>query len=296
MKISSSVLWKAKDHPVLNRIIFIIKVAFVIFLLGLIYYPILIWMWQRWFAADSYYEHGPLIPIVSLVLIWLKRRELSSISIQSSKLGIWIIIFGLLLHIASALTRIYFISAYSLFIVIIGIIVYFFGKKLTFTILFPLCFLLFMVPAPVAIIESTTLKMKLLTAHASVFIIQLLGTPVIREGSTVYMPNTSVVVDDPCSGLKSLISLSALGILFAYIVRASYPRKVVLFLLSIPIALLANMIRTTATLLIANLYGNKIITDGLLHKGFGLMVFVIAFAGLFLAGRLLKCRISQDDT
>jgi len=296
MKISSIVLWKAKDHPVLNKVIFIIKVAFVIFLLGLIYYPILIWMWQRWFAADSYYEHGPLIPIVSLVLIWLKRRELSGISIQSSKLGIWIIIIGLLLHIVSALTRIYFISAYSLFIVITGIIVYFFGKKFTLTILFPLCFLLFMVPAPVAIIESTTLKMKLMTAQASVFVIQLFGTPVVREGSTVYLSNTSVVVDDPCSGLKSLISLSALGILFAYIVKASYPRKVVLFLLSIPIALLANMIRTTATILIANVYGNKIVTDGLLHTAFGLMVFVIAFAFLFLAGRLLRCQISPSDT
>jgi exosortase/archaeosortase family protein len=93
-----------------------------------------------------------------------------------------------------------------------------------------------------------------------------------------------------------LISLSALGILFAYIVRASYPRKIVLFLLSIPIALLANMIRTTATILIANVYGNKIVTDGLLHTAFGLMVFVIAFAFLFLAGRLLKCQISQNDT
>jgi len=279
-----------------SKIMLALKPVIIILLIGFIYYPVLIWMWQRWFAADSYYAHGPLILLISGVLIWLKRRELAKTSIQPSRLGIWIIIAGLILHITSALTRVYFTSAYSLFIVILGTVVYFFGKKFTLTIIFPLCFLLFMIPAPMAVIESTTLKMKLFTAQVSVLIIQLLGTPVIREGSTVYMSNTSVVVDDPCSGLRSLISLSALGILYVYIVKASYFRKVILFLLSIPIALLANMIRTVLTLLIANSYGNKIITDGLLHQGFGLMVFVIAFAGLFLAGRLLGCQFPQRDT
>jgi len=147
-----------------------------------------------------------------------------------------------------------------------------------------------------AVIEASTLKMKLFAAQMSVSIVQLFGISAIREGSTVYMPNTSVVVGDPCSGLKSLISLSALGILYAYIVRASYPRKTILFLMTIPMAIIANMIRTTATLLIANFYGNRIIEDEFLHKGFGLMVFVIAFAGLFLVGRLLGCRVQQRDT
>lgn len=279
-----------------SKVMLALKPGVIILLTGFIYYPVLIWMWQRWFAADSYYAHGPLILLVSGVLIWLKRRKLAKTSRQPSRLGIWIIIAGLILHIISALTCVYFTSAYSLFIVIVGIVVYFFGKKFTLTIIFPLCFLLFMIPAPMAVIESTTLKMKLFTAQVSVSIIQLLGTPVIREGSTVYMSNTSVVVDDPCSGLKSLISLSALGILYTYIVKASYSRKVILFLLSIPIALLANMIRTILTLLIANSYGNKIVTDGLLHQGFGLMVFVIAFACLFLAGRLLGCQFPQNDT
>lgn len=86
-----------------------------------------------------------------------------------------------------------------------------------------------MFPAPVAFIEATTLKMKLLVVQISVFTIQFLGVPALREGSTVYMQNTSVVVGDPCSGLRSLISLSALSILFAYIVKSSYIRKTVLF-------------------------------------------------------------------
>lgn len=273
-----------------------VKVSLLLVLLAFIYYPTFIWMWQRWFAADSYYAHGPLIPIVSFALFWNKRRELSQIPISSSKLGLGLLFTGLVLHILSALFRIYFTSAYSFFIVLLGLTLYLLGKKLTLAFIFPIFFLLFMIPAPIALVEASTLRMKFLTAHVSVFIIQILGIPVIREGSTVFMPNTNIVVGDPCSGLKSLISLSALAILYVYIVKASFFRKSLLFLISIPIALGANIIRTTATLIIANYYGDKIVTDGFLHQAFGLMVFVIAFAGLFLAGRILGCRLTQKGT
>lgn len=295
---TSILLRKAKVNSgrVTNIAISGAKIGSILLLLAFIYYPAFIWMWSRWFAADSYYAHGPLIPVISGVLIWLKRRELAAAPVKSSKLGLGLLLAGLLLHVVSAFARVNFSSAYSFFFVFLGVILYLFGKKVTRVIFFPLCFLLFMIPGPIAIVAATTLRMKLFAAHMSAWVVELFGIPIIREGSSVYMPNTSTVVGDPCSGLKSLISLSALGILFAYIVKASYPRKIALFLASIPVAIIANIIRTTATLLIANKYGDEIITNGFLHEGFGLMVFVIAFVGLFLVGRLLKCRISQSDT
>jgi exosortase len=293
---STSAAEEIREYTTRLKLIFAAKTSFIILILGVIYYPTFIWMWQRWFAADSYYAHGPLIPVVSGVLVWLRRREIAKAPVTPSKLGLGILLAGLLLHVASAVTHIYFSSAYSFFLVLLGLILYFSGREVTRIILFPLCFLLFMIPAPMAVIAASTLKMKLFAAQMSVSIVQFLGISAVREGSTVYMPNTSVVVGDPCSGLRSLISLSALGILYVYIVRASYLRKTILFLMTIPMAIIANMIRTTATLLIANSYGNRIINDGFLHKGFGLMVFVIAFVGLFLVGRLLGCRVSQRDT
>jgi len=95
--------------------------------------------------------------------------------------------------------------------------------------------------------------------------------------------------------LRSLIALSALGALYAYIVNGSNIKRLTLFLISIPIALISNIIRIIAILIIANSYGSKIVTEGFLHKGFGFMVFIIAFAGLFLAGRLLKCQLRIND-
>jgi exosortase len=290
-------IWgKVKGHNIWYKFANAIKIGIIIFLVGFIYYPIFTWMWQRWFAADSYYSHGPLIPIVSGVLIWLKRREIAKTLTQSSKLGLGLILAGLILHIISAFTNVYFASAYSFLIILIGIIAYLYGNKVLLIIIFPLCFLFFMIPAPMALIESTTLKMKLLTAQTSVYIIQLLGVPAIREGSSVYMSNTNVVVDDPCSGLKSLISLSALSTLYAYLVKSPYIKKLILFLVIIPLAIIANVIRTTSILLIANRYGNEIITNKYIHEGFGLMIFIIAFAGLFLTGRLLGCQLVQKDS
>ncbi len=289
------VLEKSKYQFSVTKIKSGIMFLLILGLLGLIYYPIFIWIWQRWFAADSYYTHGPLIPIVSIVLVWLKRKNFSKVQIQSSNLGLWLIIAGILIHIVSAFARIYFTSAYSFLIIILGLILFFFGKKVTRIVIFPLAFLLFMIPFPVSVIEATTLKMKLFVAQMSVGIIQLFDISAVREGSMVYMQNTSVIVGDPCSGLRSIISLSALSILFAYIVHASYTKKAILFISSIPIAIIANVIRTTLTLLIANFYGNEIITNKYLHNGFGLMVFIIAFLGLFFIGKILKCKIIQRD-
>ena len=105
-----------------------------------------------------------------------------------------------------------------------------------------------------------------------------------------------IVIGDPCSGLRSLISLAALGMLYAYLAKGSYPKRIALFLASIPIAIIANIIRVIGVIVVANFYGNRIVTDGLLHEGFGLSVFVVALAGLILAGRILGCQIFTKDT
>jgi len=146
------------------------------------------------------------------------------------------------------------------------------------------------------LIAATTLKMKLFAAHFATIAVQLLGIPLVREGSVVHLSNTTLVVGDPCSGLRSLISLTALGVLYAYLAKTSYPKRITLVLASIPIAIIANIIRVIGVIVVANFYGNRIVTDGLLHDAFGFSVFVIALAGLILAGRILGCQMFKKDT
>jgi exosortase len=153
-----------------------------------------------------------------------------------------------------------------------------------------------MAPAPMQFIAATTLQMKLFAAHIAAIVVQFLGIPLVREGSVVHLSNEMIVIGDPCSGLRSLISLTALGMLYAYLAKGSYPKRIALFLSSIPIAIIANIIRVIGVIVVANFYGNRIVTDGLLHEGFGLSVFAIALAGLILAGRTLGCQIFRKDT
>ena len=287
--------WTKKRY-VNAKLIIGAKIGFIVLLLAAIYYPTASWMGIRWFKADSYYSHGPLIPLVSGVLLWLKRRELAETRISSSRLGLFILSAGLLLHILSALMLIQSISAFSLPIVIIGLVLYLFGWEVTRVVLFPLGFLFFMAPAPMQLVAATTLKMKLFAAHIATIAVQLLDIPLVREGSTVHLSNTTLVVGDPCSGLRSLISLTALGVLYAYFAKTSYPKRIALVLASIPIAIIANIIRVIGVIVVANFYGNRIVTDGLLHDAFGFSVFVIALAGLILVGRILGCQMFKKDT
>lgn len=293
---SASTKESAKKCYVSANVVIGVKIGFIALLLAVIYYPTVGWMWTRWFGGDSYYSHGPLIPLVSGALLWLKRRELAATQISSSKLGLFILSAGLLFHLLSALMFIQSISGFSLPIVIIGLVLYLFGWEFARITLFPLGFLFFIAPAPMQFIAIITFKMKLFASHLAAIAVQLLGIPLVREGSIVHLSNTTIVIGDPCSGLRSLISLTALGILYAYLAKTSYSKRIALVLASIPIAIIANIVRVIGVIVVANFYGDRIVTDGLVHEAFGFSVFVIALAGLILTGRLLGCQIFKRDT
>src|ERR1700733_11233419 len=95
----------------------------------LIYVPAFIWMWDRWFARDSYYSHGILIPFVTAYLIWQKRDVLKKIKPESSPWGLRLFFLGIAIHLLSALFRVYFTSGFSMIIVLYGLTLHFYGSK-----------------------------------------------------------------------------------------------------------------------------------------------------------------------
>ena len=106
----------------------------------LTYTPTLIWMWDRWFARDSYYTHGILVPFVSGYLIWQQQAELRRIPVKRSAWGMALIIIGVLIYLLSSLFRIYFSSGFSLLIVLVGLILHYYGVAVFRKILFRFCF------------------------------------------------------------------------------------------------------------------------------------------------------------
>ncbi|MFA5087601.1 MAG: exosortase/archaeosortase family protein [Candidatus Omnitrophota bacterium] len=261
-----------------------------IFIAGLFlltYVPTLVWMWDRWFARDSYYSHGILIPFVTAYLIWQKRDELARISHRRSRWGIPLVVIGLGLHVISSLFRVYFSSGFSMIVVLIGLILYFYGWKFLQKNLFPVFFLVFMVPIPLVIIANISFKMKILAAQIATFLLNRMGFLAIRDGSWIRMQHAYVIVDDVCSGLRSLISLTALGSIFAYWMKGPMIKRMILFLSTIPIAIITNVFRIIFLSFISEVWGPQYAT-GLTHDISGFLVFALAFALLFAVGRILE--------
>lgn len=256
-------------------------------LTAIAYIPTFIWMYGRWTEHDTYYSHGFLVPFVSAFVVWLKRKKLSEIKIQPVNLGWAFFIVGIAIHAASALVRVYFSSGFSLLLVIIGLVLIFLGKEFLKQLMFPIAFLLFMIPLPLVAIANISFRLKILAASVSTYILNHIGIPALRDGSIIKTMHSYLIVEDPCSGIRSLIALIALGALMAYFSNISKPRKAALFLSSIPIAVGCNVVRITSLATVSEVYGSKY-ASGVFHDTMGIVVFVLAFAALSLIGKLLE--------
>ena len=251
----------------------------------------LLWMYDRYMGADSYYSHGFLVPLVSLFLIYQQKNRLAETEQRPSLSGLFVLLFALLLHILGTVLYIFSISGFSLFFLIIGFSLFLFGTEKTKIIWFPLVFLIFMFPLPEAVINLISLPLKRMAAQAGVWVVSILGVPVYREGFNIFIPAGHLLVGNPCSGLRSLIAFQGLGAIFAYMAPISISRKWLLFLLTIPIALFSNFVRVPLLVLASHYLGLEAAApDTLVHTGLGLMVFALGFILLLASAKVLEWR------
>lgn len=261
------------------------------------YHSTLSWMYGRYMSSDSYYSHGFLIPFIAGFLIWQKREKLRHKDWVYCWWGLILIIASLLLHITGTLLYVFSISGFSIFLLIMGVSLFLFGRDITRTILFPLVLLLFMFPMPQAFISAISFPMKMLVAKVGVWIVAGLGIPVFREGFHIAIPAGNLLVGNPCSGLRSLISFLALGAVLAYLSSMSNMKKWILFVLAIPVALLSNIIRVPILIIISHYWGVETAApDSFWHDASGVFVFAVGLIMLFYAGRLLEWKSQETDT
>jgi len=256
------------------------------------YWPTFVWLWERATAADSYYSHALLVPFLSAYLVWRRKESVRKLQWQPSAMGFVLILSALAVHVLSMLLDVYFTSGFSILVLIFGLSLYLFGYRITRELLFPLGFLVFMFPLPGAALDAVGVPMKLFVTTSGARIVELLGIPVIQEGFQLHFPSASLVIGNPCSGLRSLISLLALGSLYAYFLAA--PLRVVapILLASIPIALFSNIVRVVMLSLITYRYGSDA-ASGSLHDVSGIAVFVLALVLLLATGKLFEWRLSR---
>ena len=252
----------------------------------LLYHKNFIWLGYKW-IDDPDYSHGPLIPLISIYIGWLKREKLLKIKEKDGSLfGLAVITFAIILQVLSIRAEVNLTSSYSFIIIIYGIILTFYGKEISKKLFFPVAYLFFMVPFLGFFIEPISNKLKLLSAYLSAKIIYLLGVSVYREGVMLNFPTGSIEVADPCSGIRSIISLFALGTIFAYFTETSLTKKIFLVISTIPLAVLGNLSRIIFSGLMISAGIN--VTTGVIHTVAGLLVFMVALLGLVWFRSILK--------
>jgi exosortase len=261
-------------------------IIFSLFIIG--YYDVLQWMYGRYVGEDSYYSHGFLIPFICGYLIWMKRGDLTRACKEGSTLGLLLIGIAILSHVFSTSIYVFSLSGFSIWLLIVGVSLFLYGKDVTVIILFPLFFLLFMFPLPSAIIANISFPLKIFVAQIGSKIASLLGVPLLLEGFVVTIPEGVLLVGNPCSGLRSLIAFLVMGALVAHFSNLSMGRQFFLFFLAIPIAIASNLIRVPLLILCSYKWGlESAAPDTLVHTGSGLVVFVLGFILMFIALRCL---------
>lgn len=223
--------------------------------LALLSWPVWRWLWQEW-MGNEYYSHGVLIPAVVLFLIFQRMRNDKSFSWNwdaNNLACLLLVALGLVAFLYLINTKTYYLASFVL-ILLIGLLIWAFGGKIAASkLLFPIAYLAFMVPLP--FIERSTLPLALFTGVCSSGLVQLLGIKLDIVGNAITLPNANLVIGAQCSGINSLISLTALTALSAYILEGPLWAKILLTLLAIPLALISNILRVASLIFVAKWYG-----------------------------------------
>ncbi|MCF6178240.1 MAG: exosortase/archaeosortase family protein [Geopsychrobacter sp.] len=255
-------------------------------LLGLTYARVIPSMVGQW-NEDPNYSHGFLVPFVSAYFLWQKRHELSLIKIRPNNLGLLVILGSLSLLIIGFAGTEYYSMRTSLVFLIGGIVLYLCGWPLLKGLSLPIGFLFFMVPLPYIVYDALAFPLKLFVAKFSVVALKLMGVVVWREGNIISFPETVLEVADACSGLRSLMSLLALAVAFAFFTQKTVPRRLFLVFMALPIAIFTNMLRVIGTGFLAQYYGAAA-AEGFFHEFAGLAVFALAMLLLVVTGTLIR--------
>ncbi|BCR05273.1 exosortase [Desulfuromonas versatilis] len=243
-------------------------------------------MVDQW-SNDPNYSHGFLVPVISIYFLLQKKAELNASPVRPSNLGLLVILGGLAMLIVGIAGTEYFTMRSSLVVLLAGIVLYLFGWQVFKILALPIGFLIFMVPLPYIVYDAAAFPLKLFVAKFSVISLKALGVIVMREGNIIMFPNTVLEVADACSGLRSLMSLIALAVAFAFMSQKTAFKKTFLILMAIPIAIFTNMVRVIVTGFLAQYYGAAA-AEGFFHEFAGMAVFVLAMVLLVGTGAVLR--------
>jgi exosortase D (VPLPA-CTERM-specific) len=260
-----------------------------LFLLGCwLYGAILVRLFLQWVgpSADPNFEHGIFVPLFALYVLWQDRRRLEVIPSSPSWTGFPLIVTSLLMLVVGVLGAELFFSRVSLLILLAGLIVLFQGWMFFRAVAFPWAFLILMIPIPNLILQQITFPLQLLASKLATGLLELVGVPVLRQGNVIVLASMPLDVAEACSGIRSLLTLVTLAIIYGYLLETRKWVRVVLVLSAVPIAVAANSFRIFGTGLLVQ-YWDPDKAEGFYHALGGWLIFVVALLLFFAVHRVI---------
>jgi exosortase len=262
------------------------QTATLLALVGLLYAPILVRLVQQWWS-DPNFSHGLFVPAFAGFVIWQDRSRLAAIHPAPSTWGLPVMLLALCTLILGVFGAELFLSRVSLLMLAAGMIIFFMGWGILRAVVFPLLFLVLMVPIPAIVFSQITFPLQILASKLSASLLPFCGVPVFREGNVINLPAMPLEVAEACSGIRSLLSLMTLAIMYGYLLEKRVAIRVVLALASIPIAVAANGLRIVGTGLLVQ-YWDPEKAEGFFHAFSGWLIFVVSLLMLFVLHRALN--------
>ena len=247
-----------------------------------------IWMVARWNDTQSFgadYSHGYLIPFVSLAVLWHKKEELKNAPKKICQIGLYLIIMALMLHWLGAKMQQTRISLISLILILWSIPLYFYGWHVAKILIFPCSYLIFCVP--LNFLDALSGPLQMIATTLSFNMLNGLGIECERVGTQLMSPYFQLNVEAPCSGLRSLLAMTALTAVYSFYTQKGIIKKWLLFLTSIPIAVAGNIGRILSIAFVSMTLGQQF-GAGLHHDWSGYVLFSLAIGLMIAFGKVLQ--------
>jgi exosortase len=257
--------------------------ALAIALLVVIYHRTAVELWTTWTTNDNY-SHGPLVPLVSLVILWSRRRRLAEAPRQPRAGGLSLVALACALQVAGIRSDVFALQEYSMIVMLFGLSWTFLGPQRTRVLAFPLGYLIFMLTFPPFVMNRLSYGLKEIAVRLSLHTAELLGATLRRNGMTLLFDSGTLRIENPCSGLRSLLAMLATGVAFGLYQPGAWWRRVGVALLAIPMAIAGNAARLTLLFVVSH-YAGVAQAMGPVHDLSGYLTFAVALTGLWI-GRL----------
>jgi exosortase len=262
------------------------RIAVLSGLLLALYAPILRGLVHQWWT-DPDYGHGFFIPLFSGYLLWRRRERWRKATIEPSYFGLLVIVGALGLLFLGSLGAELFTSRFSLLLLLAGIIIFLAGWNFLRAVAFPLSFLVFMIPFPAIIYNQITFPLQLIASRFATVLLQVAQVPVLRDGNVLQLSNYSLEVVEACSGIRSLMTLISLSVIYLYFAEPRRWARYLLVALMVPIAIASNAIRIMGAGIMAHQFGPSA-AEGFLHGFSGWVIFLVSVVLLFVAHWVLR--------